>query len=95
MIYECQKCGGCCAYSHDWPELLDERDGDEIPVEWIDCETGRMKCDGDRCIALEGEIGSRVSCRVYEIRPAVCREFQPGTEGCNQVRQWFKLALAA
>jgi Fe-S-cluster containining protein len=28
-----------------------------------------------RCVALEGEIGKSVRCRVYANRPSTCREF--------------------
>ncbi|BBI99473.1 hypothetical protein FGKAn22_11660 [Ferrigenium kumadai] len=28
-----------------------------------------------RCIALEGEVGKRVSCSIYSQRPSTCREF--------------------
>jgi hypothetical protein len=51
-----------------------------------------MKCIGDRCVALVGEIGRKVGCSVYKSRPAVCKAFQPGTDACAEVRRWFKLA---
>ncbi len=94
-VIDCQTCGACCAYSHDWPELGDDPDGDGIPIELIDCDTGRMKCDGDRCVALTGEIGVSVSCSVYAERPAVCREFDPAerAKDCNIVRAWHGLPL--
>jgi len=50
-----------------------------------------MRCNGDRCVALGGEIGIKVSCAVYDARPMVCREFVPGTQYCAQVRQYFNL----
>lgn len=28
-----------------------------------------------RCVALEGEVGSRVACAIYPLRPSACREF--------------------
>jgi Fe-S-cluster containining protein len=90
----CQTCGACCAYSFDWPELgADDSDGENIPLELIDCENGRMRCVGDRCCALEGTIGVSVRCIVYENRPAVCREFGPANRGrdCNTVRAWHGL----
>ncbi|MFP3506912.1 YkgJ family cysteine cluster protein [Burkholderia sp. SIMBA_062] len=91
MSFDCQSCGGCCAYSHTWPEFLEEDTCDGIPEEMCDCETGRMKCDGDRCVALVGKVGEQVSCSIYEHRPGVCREFMPGSDGCHQVRTFFKL----
>ncbi len=95
MPFDCQSCGGCCAYSDTWPEFVEDLDGDGIDESLIDLALGRMRCDGDRCVALVGVVGAKVLCSVYERRPAVCREFQPGTAGCKQVRQWFKLPLAA
>jgi Fe-S-cluster containining protein len=85
----CQTCGACCVFSHTWPELGEEDpDGDGIPLELVDCETGRMKCDGDRCLALEGVVGKKVRCTVYAHRPKVCREFSPQNRphDCNTVR---------
>ena len=39
------------------------------------------------CIALQGEIGKRVACTVYDNRPSPCREFDAGTERCFAARQ--------
>lgn len=94
-VIDCQTCGACCAYSFDWPELVEDQDGDGIPIEMIDCDHGRMRCDGDRCCALEGEIGVAVRCTIYNNRPAVCREFSPTKRihDCNRVRKWHGLSL--
>jgi Fe-S-cluster containining protein len=90
---DCTTCGGCCAFSYDWPEFTDESDlqMEGIPLELCDVEHGRMKCAGDRCLALTGEVGRQVSCSVYPNRPNVCRAFEPGSDDCNQVRRYFKL----
>lgn len=89
----CQSCGACCAYSYDWPEFTDESDRhlSRIPIELCNCDTGRMKCVGDRCCALQGEVGKSVSCSIYKNRPNVCRQFKPGTAGCEMVRRSFGL----
>ncbi len=89
----CLSCGACCAYAYDWPELTDESDAHlaRIPIEMVDCAEGRMKCTGDRCCALQGEIGKSVSCTIYKNRPNVCRQFQPGTAGCAMVRRHANL----
>jgi len=44
-----------------------------------------------RCSALQGEIGSAVTCSIYEDRPSVCRIFQQAStpdpaHGCNIAR---------
>jgi hypothetical protein len=90
---ECMRCGACCAYSYDWPEFTAEEDGNGIPIKLVDCERGRMRCTGDRCNALKGQIGVSVRCSVYKHRPAVCREFGPQSrsEDCAKVRAWFDL----
>jgi len=97
---DCQTCGACCAWSFDWPEFGDDEEDpparmDAIPDELVDFEHGRMRCEGDRCSALQGEIGKRVSCQIYEHRPAVCRSFRPGTDGCLMVRRGLGLDAAA
>jgi Fe-S-cluster containining protein len=88
---DCSKCGACCAYSFDWPEFVADDDGDKIPERLIAEGGGCMRCDGDRCSALVGEVGKQVSCAVYADRPSPCREFSPGGAGCRQVRRFFKL----
>lgn len=88
---DCQTCGACCAYSDTWPEFLDDTDGDGIPLKMIDCDAGWMRCNGDRCCALEGVIGTAVRCTVYANRP--CREFSPEhrRDDCDRVRKWSGL----
>lgn len=93
MSDPCQSCGACCAYSDDWPEFTDETNEHlaSIPLEMCNIFTGRMWCYGDRCCALRGEVGKSTSCAIYERRPNVCREFEPASDGCNAVRQYFGL----
>jgi Fe-S-cluster containining protein len=40
-----------------------------------------------RCVALSGEIGRQVSCRIYAQRPSPCREFDTQHDACNRARQ--------
>jgi uncharacterized protein len=44
-----------------------------------------------RCRALEGVVGQRVACAVYEQRPSPCREVEPGDDKCNQARARYGL----
>jgi hypothetical protein len=92
--FDCLACGACCAYSESWPVFIGDGDGEGIPHELIDFDHGRMQCHGNRCSALAGEVGSRAQCSVYENRPLVCREFQPGSEDCIMVRRSFGLPAA-
>ncbi|MBI3523668.1 MAG: YkgJ family cysteine cluster protein [Betaproteobacteria bacterium] len=83
---DCVTCGGCCAWSASWPVFIGDGDSQGIPEEVIDFENGRMLSHGNRCAALEGRLGERVSCSVYANRPLVCREFQAGSPDCLMVR---------
>src|SRR5205809_248701 len=71
----CQSCGACCAYSSNWPRFTIEEDAalDLIPAELVNERLSGMRCEDDRCCALDGEIAQAVTCRIYAIRPEVCR----------------------
>lgn len=88
-VPDCETCGACCAFSWEWPTFIGERDGEDVP-EYL-TENGRMRCDGDRCAALMGAIGVETHCRVYDVRPLVCREFTAGSQACHMVRAHFGL----
>jgi Fe-S-cluster containining protein len=51
-----------------------------------------MRCDGNRCAALAGEIGKQVGCTIYGLRPDVCRACQAGDEECNTARAKYGFA---
>jgi uncharacterized protein len=90
---ECQRCGACCAFSAEWPRFSLEDDAAiaRIPPRYVDEPRGRMRCNGDRCAALEGEVGIDTSCAVYAVRPDVCRACQPGDAECLMARRHFNL----
>ena len=90
----CQSCGACCAYSAAWPRFSLESDAALalIPPAYVDDPRGRMRCAGDRCTALTGDVGVGVSCVVYAVRPLVCRECQPGDPECQMARRRHGLA---
>jgi Fe-S-cluster containining protein len=50
-----------------------------------------MKTENNRCVALEGEVGTAVKCSVYNCRPQACRLFEPGSKLCLEARS--KLGL--
>ena len=89
----CQACGACCAFSAEWPRfsLEDDTALQRISRALVDDERGRMRCDGDRCLALVGEVGVSTSCSVYAMRPDVCRACEPGDDACQMARQRFNL----
>lgn len=94
----CQTCGACCAaFRVDFHPA--ELAGGAFP--WgrgvareitvpVTANIVRM-CGTDdaapRCAALEGEVGQEVSCRIYEVRPSPCREFDVMHQACAQARQ--------
>jgi Fe-S-cluster containining protein len=94
----CRTCGACCSFAADWPRFSteDESDLDRIPGLFVAANLSGMRCDGDRCSALVGKVGTSTSCAVYDARPHVCRACVPGDEACNLARSRFGLSgLAA
>jgi uncharacterized protein len=89
----CQTCGACCSYSAEWPRfsLEDESALALIPEQFVDEGLGRMRCLGDRCTALAGEVGVATACTIYAVRPDVCRACQPGDDECRMARRRFGL----
>jgi uncharacterized protein len=89
----CRSCGACCAFSAEWPRFSTEDDAelDRIPRALVDGGQGRMRCNGDRCAALVGDVGAWTSCAVYAVRPQVCRVCQPGDNDCRIARHRFGL----
>lgn len=89
----CQACGACCAYSRDWPRFTLETDAeiDRIPAALIAADLKGMRCDGQRCAALSGEIGKGTRCTIYAVRPQVCRSCMPGDDACHMARARFRL----
>jgi Fe-S-cluster containining protein len=93
----CQACGACCAYSQNWPRFSTEDDAalDLIPPELVNAQGSGMRCDGDRCAALQGRIGVATACAIYAVRPEVCRTCLPGDVECAMARRKFGLAVLA
>jgi uncharacterized protein len=85
----CQDCGACCGYSKDWPRFTTEDDAalDAIPKEFVNERQSAMRCEGDRCSALSGQIGVATSCLIYAVRPEVCRTCMPGDAECAMARR--------
>ena len=90
----CRTCGACCSYSREWPRFTTETDADiaRISSEFIDDHRGRMRCVGDRCSALVGDVGASTSCAIYAVRPEVCRACEPGDDACRMARSKFGLS---
>jgi uncharacterized protein len=93
---DCRSCGACCSFSSDWPRFTLEEDAalDLIPERFVNQAASGMRCSGDRCSALLGEVGQSTSCSIYDLRPDVCRACQPGDEACRIARRHFGLDAA-
>ena len=54
----CQACGACCAYSSNWPRFTTEDDAalDRIPADLVNEKLSGMRCEGERCAALQGKV---------------------------------------
>lgn len=91
----CTLCGACCVFSHEWPRFTTETEAEleAIPGAFVG-ERG-MRCVGNRCSALDGNVGLQTSCAVYEVRPEVCRSCLPGDAECNLARQKISLPAIA
>lgn len=96
--FDCQSCGACCVHGG---EVVVEATDTPLPKHltrsvrgmvgfgsW-EVERGtrvmaRNGCNG--CVALNSRAGQH-SCRIYDKRPAVCREFESGSEECLSARK--------
>jgi hypothetical protein len=89
----CESCGACCAYSATWPRFSIESDEElaAIPEAFVNARRSGMRCEGDRCAALQGRIGEATACGIYAVRPEVCRTCMPGDAECAMARRKFGL----
>lgn len=78
---------------------MDDVPGGWVPSGLVERVTSVMACmrgterQPPRCVALRGDIGTAVSCAIYESRPSACRDFAPlsavgrGDEACDDARR--------
>lgn len=106
FVSVCQSCGACCAaFRVDFhrAELAGGTFAWEggVPPEMTVPVTGnlvRMRGTDDeppRCVALSGELGRQVACRIYGQRPSPCREFDLEHEACARARRRLDLPSLA
>jgi len=102
----CISCGACCAFfraSFYWAESDLATPGGVPHAETDYLQTHLLVMKGTdgrnpRCVALEGVIGHRVRCAIYDRRPSVCRSFMPSwqngsvNERCDRARAKWGLA---
>ena len=91
-IPDCQSCGACCQAFTQVAVYPDEQvspenywgitvkgEKDEITVDKF------LRRDGETfaCASLGGKLGEHVTCNIYEQRPVVCRNFEAGSDKCQ------------
>ena len=96
---DCRSCGACCAEAgtvvvrpedKQVPRYLTRSVRRRIGFASYEADEGVRQMNalvGGRCQALRGEIGTDCKCSIYDRRPAVCREFEPGSDGCLAARE--------
>lgn len=104
-LHPCESCGACCAFflvSFPGSES-DDIAGGLVPHGMSGrCGDTRRFMHGTetrhpRCVALQGVVGSSVSCSIYENRPTICRSFSRSWENnsgnmlCDRARAVFGL----
>lgn len=102
----CMTCGACCCsfrVSFYWAEA-DDAPGGFVPTaltEQINPHLRAMRGTHPQpsgCVALEGQPGKQVACRIYLQRPSTCREFSAWEEDgqpnpvCSRARERIGLA---
>lgn len=103
--HPCLSCGACCAFQR----VLFHRDHVEptglVPA-WLvvpAASPNHVRARGTvgpdpRCVALDGEVGQRARCTIYERRPPPCRDYaasyEDGTQNpwCDRAREAHGLA---
>lgn len=97
-IPDCLTCGACCqsllcvgvrpSDSVDpelsWDITVQTDDGEIVVDRYL-----RRNEETLACVALEGNIGERVACTIYETRPTMCHHFDAGSDRCHAIRRAF------
>lgn len=103
----CVTCGACCAYfrvAFYWREAEPSDHEIAVPKGFFEELTPQLRAMSGtaakhhpKCVALQGRIGERVGCSIYEKRPTPCREFRASYfEGghnprCDEARRFHGL----
>lgn len=90
----CTACGACCAsFRVDFSVFEREDHAGAVPtglaLDLTDtlCRMRGTDHSPPRCGALIGPIGQQAICGIYEWRPSPCREFEEGSDACEQARR--------
>ncbi len=99
---DCQRCGACCTNPDEnraegFRSYVEVRAGEAL-LGKPDLVKRYTVVDGDgvvhlrldpseRCVALRGRLGGRVSCAIYAHRPRGCRLVEAGSPRCHAARR--------
>jgi len=104
--HHCLRCGACCAsfrVAFHWSEAQPEN-ADGVPAALVQSlrhhELAMRGTDAasPRCVALQGDIGTRAACGIYAQRPSPCRALRASWEDgtpepqCDRARAKHGLA---
>jgi len=91
MMFSCKRCGYCCTLIpkitlaeklrlmfHGYHGFTEKDAKGRLSMKMV---------DGDCFFLVRGE--TRTFCKIYPLRPKVCRDF-PGTEECNVDKRSFR-----
>jgi Fe-S-cluster containining protein len=111
VTFDCRTCGACCCNPDEnraegFVEYVEVERGSRLRrrLRILDRYTvanargeRHLKIVGpeQRCAALEGALGRRVRCAVYDDRPAGCRRVEPGDARCRKAREERGITLCS
>lgn len=94
-VPSCTQCGACCSHPKDseWVEVFNN-DYDQLSADltrpskrnWSPLTTPPYVMKQNKagtCIALEGTLGKKVNCNIYNRRPRACRALRRGSKECH------------
>lgn len=99
---DCQSCGACCTNPEEnraegfrsyvevaaGEPLLKKRDLSKRYTVVDDAGVVHLRLDpSERCVALLGKLGKRVTCAIYAVRPRGCRLVEAGSPRCLLARE--------
>jgi len=103
VTFDCRTCGACCCNTDEnraerFVDYVDVQPRSALArhpgllrrLTVVNADGERhMRLTGaeQRCAALEGRVGVRVSCTIYALRPGACRRVVPGSRECRRDRR--------
>ncbi|QQS39867.1 MAG: YkgJ family cysteine cluster protein [Acidobacteriota bacterium] len=99
-VPDCQTCGACCGGFVAVPTEPDDDVPEEECWEIVAGEEGeeyvvdryiRRRESDLACKHLWGGVGGKVTCKIYDDRPNMCRVFEAGSDRCHALRRAFGL----